>query len=200
MARSSNGASVVVGGLLAAALAVVGFFTFQAGAAQDKKGATHRSDPGGADASGDHKHRDHSGGSGRHGRHGATALPKRSGHGERVVYRLRNKRVWLVGSGGKVTRTYRVQPSQVSPQPGVYRVESRAPHVIGSDGVPVEHVVRFTVTRGATIGFSAAVGEAPATPDPARKSRKTGGIRETRKDGEAMWLFATTGTKVVVVP
>jgi hypothetical protein len=28
---------------------------------------------------------------------------------------------------------------------------------------------------------------------------KTGGIRESRTDGEAMWMFATIGQKVVVI-
>lgn len=213
MARSGGGgAGTVVAGLMAAALAVVGFFTFQASAAQHEQGATHRPDPGDAGkSSGDHEHgRGHSGGSGgtdgpgRHGRQDATALPDRSGHGQRVVYGLRGKRVWLVGSGGRVTRTYRVRPGNVSPRPGAYRVRSRSLRVTGSDGVPVEHVVRFAVTRGATIGFSAAVGGARSTPGTGGESgggsKKAGGVRESRKDGKAMWLFATTGTKVVVVP
>jgi hypothetical protein len=37
-----------------------------------------------------------------------------------------------------------------------------------------------------------------STPEPDPTTR-TGGIREARKDGKAMWQFAGIGTKVVVV-
>ena len=49
------------------------------------------------------------------------------------------------------------------------------------------------------VGFSAAVdgSTAPApAPDP---TVRTGGIREARADGDAMWTFATIGRTVVVV-
>jgi hypothetical protein len=36
-----------------------------------------------------------------------------------------------------------------------------------------------------------------ASPDP---TKKTGGVRMKRADGDAMWVFATIGSKVVVVP
>jgi hypothetical protein len=49
---------------------------------------------------------------------------------------------------------------------------------------------------GVVIGFSAAVTDPTAAPAP---SVRTGGIRESREDGEAMWTFATIGRKVVVV-
>lgn len=61
----------------------------------------------------------------------------------------------------------------------------------------MEHVVRFASVDGTAIGFSAAVdGSAPVL-DP---TERTGGIRETRADGAAMWKFATIGRTVVVVP
>ncbi|MFE2276131.1 hypothetical protein ACFXAE_02410 [Streptomyces sp. NPDC059454] len=125
-----------------------------------------------------------------------AALPARSGTGERVVYALGGDRVWLVGEGGEVRRTFGVSPSTVDPEPGTYRVTSRSAAVTGSDGVPIEHVVRFASVDGTAIGFSAAVdGSAPRL-DP---QERTGGIRETRADGAAMWGFATIGRKVVVV-
>ncbi|GAA2255682.1 hypothetical protein GCM10010415_15440 [Streptomyces atrovirens] len=125
-----------------------------------------------------------------------AALPARSGTGERVVYALDRDRVWLVEESGKVGRTYGVSPSTVDPEPGTYRVTSRSKAVTGSDGVPVEHVVRFASVEGTAIGFSAALdGSAPRL-DP---EQRTGGIRETRADGEAMWRFATIGQEVVVV-
>ncbi|GHH89825.1 hypothetical protein [Streptomyces capillispiralis] len=125
-----------------------------------------------------------------------TALPARSGRGTRVVYSLDDDRVWLVEADGTVRRTFGVSPSTVDPAPGTYRVTSRSGSVTGSDGVPVEHVVRFASVDGTVIGFSAAVdGSAPEL-DP---GERTGGIRETRADGAAMWRFATIGRKVVVI-
>ena len=121
-----------------------------------------------------------------------AALPARSGTGERVVYALGGDRVWLVEESGKVRRTFGVSPSTVDPDPGAYRVTSRSRAATGSD----EHVVRFASVEGTAIGFSAAVdGSAPRL-DP---EERTGGIRETREDGAAMWDFATIGQKVVVV-
>ena len=50
---------------------------------------------------------------------------------------------------------------------------------------------------GVAIGFSAAVGKPRSAAD---TDVRTGGIRESREDGEAMWEFATIGVKVVVIP
>lgn len=195
VARSSAGA--VVAGLTAAALAAVGFLAFQAQAAPDRPArATSSASPGktgekakdGKDAAG----------KGKTGQEKAAApVPAGSGTGQRVVYALGQKRVWLVGADGKATRTFEVTPSTAALKPGTYVVTSRAPQVVGSDGTPVEHVVRFHSLPGIVFGFSAAVdGSMPA---PAANAKKTGGIRETRPDGDAMWAFAVRGTKVVVV-
>lgn len=186
MARGSS-AGAVVTGLTAAALAVVGFFAYQANAAQDRlearsPGSSHAPTKEAAER--------------KEKKEKEITLPAFSGTGERVVYDLDRDRVWLMGANEEVERTFRVSPSSVDPKPGTYKVESRAPHVTGSDGVPVENVVRFATSQGTTIGFSAALdGSLPK----AEPGRKTGGIRERREDGEAMWLFATIGTKVVVV-
>ncbi|OEU85276.1 hypothetical protein DB35_00160 [Streptomyces abyssalis] len=185
MARGSS-AGAVVAALTAAALAVVGYFTYQASAAQDRAEAG-ASDSGG---SGELTERE------KEEKERETNLPAFSGAGKRVVYDLDRNRVWLMNPDQEVKRTFRVAPSSVDPEPGTYKVESRAPHVTGSDGVPVENVVRFATSQGTTIGFSAALDG--SLPD-ADQVRQTGGIRERRADGEAMWLFATIGTKVVVV-
>ncbi len=181
----SGSSSVVVAGLTAAALATVGFLGHQAAAnvppelrrpAAGATGAVREELP---DA------------------HRPAALPDPSGAGRRVVYSLKADRVWLVEESGKVRRTFGVSPSTVDPAPGSYRVTSRSKEVTGSDGVPIEHVVRFTGVDGTAIGFSAAKdGSAPVL-DP---GERTGGIRETRADGAAMWEFATVGRTVVVVP
>ncbi|MEU5209665.1 hypothetical protein [Streptomyces sp. NPDC020742] len=124
------------------------------------------------------------------------AVPDASGTGRRVVYSLGGKRVWLVGVDGRAVRTFTVAPSTVSPPLGSYPVVSRSVSVTGSDGIAIEHVVRFAAVNGVTVGFSAAVDG--SRPDPAT-GKKTGGIRESRDDGKAMWDFALQGTKVVVV-
>ncbi|MEV1044626.1 hypothetical protein [Streptomyces sp. NPDC049916] len=125
------------------------------------------------------------------------AVPAASGQGERVVYALKDRRVWLVGEDDKASRTFRVMPSPISPPPGSYRVSSRSGTVQGSDGVPIEHVVRFANVDEVAIGFSAAQDGSMVAPDP---GSKTGGVRMKRPDGDAMWTFATVGARVVVVP
>ncbi|WP_142215072.1 L,D-transpeptidase [Streptomyces sp. SLBN-118] len=176
-------------GLTAAALAVVGFLAYQASASAPDQfgGAATPSAVPSAQASG---------GAGQKPRN-PLALPAKSGKGMRVVYALGERRVWLVGRGGKPERTFAVMPSTVSPAPGVYTVTSRSGSVPGSDGVRIEHVVRFASVDHVAIGFSAAVDGSMASPDP---DKKTGGVRMKRADGDAMWTFAAIGSKVVVVP
>ncbi|UGY93154.1 hypothetical protein [Streptomyces gobiensis] len=192
MARSSAGAFVA--GLTAVALGVVGVLAYQASAAQDRAAeATTKKKPSAPASS------PAPGASGKPPK-SATALPAGSGTGQRVVYALAAQRVWLVddvNGKAKVIRTYKVTPSTVSPLPGTYTVTSRSAHITGSDGVPVENVVRFTQVGETVIGFSAALDGKKPKLDPAKQ---TGGIRESREDGEALWQFATINTKVVVVP
>jgi hypothetical protein len=129
----------------------------------------------------------------------AALLPPGSGTGTRVVYSLSDHRVWLVGLGDKVIRTFEVTPGNIAPAPGVYAVTSRSNAVTGSDGTPIEHVVRFTSVDGVAIGFSAAVRNA-APADSTTTTVRTGGIRESRADGDVMWTFATIGATVAVIP
>ncbi|MET7637532.1 hypothetical protein [Streptomyces sp. NPDC005438] len=189
MASESGGRpGVVVAALTATALAVVGFLALQANAAADRDHGDRR--PQGAPSS--------DGKSEKERPRKPAAVPADSGEGRRIVYSLKLQRVWLVGEGEKVTRTYRVTASAVSPKPGRYQVGTRSAHITGSDGVPVENVVRFATVEGVTIGFSAALNGSTAAPDP--DGPKTGGIRESRADGKALWAFASTGTPVYVVP
>ena len=184
--------SSIVTALTAAALVVVGVVGYQASASASDPLTQVRSD-------GSHAPKSPA----KHDRHkkkakspDAVAIPAGSGEGERVVYSLGAERVWLVGADGKARRTYEVAPSSVSPPVGSYSVTSRSVSVTGSDGVAVEHVVRFAGVDGVVIGFSAAVDGSMPDADP---RKKTGGIRESRDDGKAMWDFALHGTKVVVV-
>ncbi|MBT2411717.1 hypothetical protein J7I94_14265 [Streptomyces sp. ISL-12] len=190
-----SSSSAMVTGLTAAALAAIGFLAHQASVTVPAELGRPRASaspspgvsgvpgaPGASKAPRDKRH--------------PEALPTGSGKGERVVYSVDDDRVWLVGAGDRVQRTFRVTPSTVDPAPGTYTVTSRSNRVTGSDGIPVEHVVRFAGVDGVVIGFSAAVDGSTEKPAP---GVKTGGIRETRADGDAMWDFATIGQKVVVV-
>ncbi|MCA1220122.1 hypothetical protein [Streptomyces sp. 8L] len=185
MSRSSSG---IVAGLTAVALGAVGFLAYQASAnVPDTLGrpATPSASP------------SHVAQGPQHPREDPTALPAGSGQGARVVYALKAHRVWLVGDDGASTRTFTVRPSTVDPAAGSYTVTGRTESVIGSDGVPIEHVVLFAKTDGVVIGFSSAKDGSTAAPDPAKK---TGGVREKKADGDALWNFATLGSKVVVLP
>ncbi|MFD6416821.1 hypothetical protein [Streptomyces sp. NPDC060194] len=184
MASRSSG---IVAGLTAAALAVVGFLGWQASAnvpadlGKEQGGSSKESTAPKAPG----KKTD------------PKALPADSGTGQRVVYSLGQDRVWLVTETGDVSRTFEVTPGTVDPALGTTPVSSRSKSTTGSDGARIEHVVRFGGGSETPIGFSAAVDGSTPAPDP---DRETGGIRESRADGEAMWLFAGIGTDVVVVP
>jgi hypothetical protein len=180
----ASSSSTLVAGLTAAAVGTVGFLAYKASAnVPDTIGKPRVSaSPTASKAPRDRKN--------------PTALPAGSGEGERVVYSVDDDRVWLVEADGKVQRTFRVTPGTVDPVPGTYAVTSRSSAVIGTDGRPIEHVVRFTSVAGTVIGFSAAVDGSTPVPDPAVR---TGGIRESRADGHAMWLFATIGERIVVI-
>ncbi|MEU7554520.1 hypothetical protein AB0B01_19645 [Streptomyces sp. NPDC044571] len=185
MARSSSG---IVAGLTIAALAAVGFLGYQASATAPARPAK-AAPPSPAPAPNRPAPVPNQG--------KAVALPAESGTGARVVYSVGLKRVWLVGEAGQEPRSFPVMPSTAHPKPGTYLVNSRSNSVTGSDGVPIEHVVRFATADGVVVGFSARVDGQLPEPDPAKK---TGGIRMTRADGDAMWAFATINSKVVVVP
>ncbi|MEU0985625.1 L,D-transpeptidase [Streptomyces sp. NPDC005953] len=184
MARSSSG---LVAGLTAAALTAVCFLAYQASASAPDDLSKPRSPSALPSAENPQQQQ----------RKDPLALPVNSGSGLRVVYALSERRVWLVTAGNKVSTTFAVMPSPVNPPPGAYAVTSRSGQVDGSDGTAIEHVVRFANVNDVPIGFSAAVSGAMTAPDP---SKKTGGVRMKRADGDAMWRFATIGTKIIVVP
>ncbi|MFJ9540350.1 hypothetical protein ACIRPX_24195 [Streptomyces sp. NPDC101225] len=184
MPSSSSG---FVFGLTAAALAAVGLLGHQAQATLPAAlaGPRANSSPAGIASTAPR------------GKVSPDVPPPGSGVGERVVYSTGAHRVWLVGGRNEVTRSYPVTPGSVDPAPGVYRVTSRSNSVVGTDGIPIEHVVRFADVDGVAVGFSAAVGKSSGQADP---GVRTGGIRESREDGTALWEFATIGAQVAVIP
>ncbi|MFF7971657.1 hypothetical protein [Streptomyces sp. NPDC007905] len=183
MAGTSSG---VVAGLTAAAVGTVGFLAYQASATVPpglggRPGANASPSVAASKAPRD--------------RGNPGALPSGSGTGERVVYSVDDDRVWLVDASNRVQRGFGVHPGTVDPPVGTYWVTSRSNTATGTDGTPIEHVVRFTSVDGVAIGFSAAAGAGSDT----TTEVKTGGIRERREDGDAMWKFATVGVPVVVI-
>ncbi|MCX5397466.1 hypothetical protein [Streptomyces sp. NBC_00102] len=189
-AQVARGSSGIVAGLTAAAIAAVAFLAYQASAnAPDSVADVSVSASASASAKPSAK------------KPTPTVdpldLPANSGTGLRVVYGLKAKRVWLVGENPDTVKTFPVVPSTVSPEPGSYAVYSRTGTVTGSDGVPIEHVVRFAEVDDTVIGFSAAQDGSLPTPDP---TLKTGGVRMTRESADALWSFATVAVKVVVIP
>ncbi|MFJ8973176.1 MULTISPECIES: hypothetical protein [unclassified Streptomyces] len=186
----ARGSSGIVAGLTAAAVAAVAFLAYQASANAPASVASTPGEKPAASASAQPSAEPKP-------TVDPLAVPAASGKGERVVYALKDRRVWLVDEDDKAIRTFTVMPSPVSPPPGDHQVTSRSGTVQGSDGVPIEHVVRFANVDEVAIGFSAAQDGSMASPDP---TSKTGGVRMKRADGNAMWTFATVGAKVVVVP
>ncbi|MCJ1679437.1 hypothetical protein MTF65_19240 [Streptomyces sp. APSN-46.1] len=189
MARSSSG---IVAGLTVAALAAVGFLGYQASAsapAHPPKAAGQSASPAPSQPAAAAPQPGPAA--------EAVPVPEGSGTGHRVVYSVSLRRVWLVGEAGREPKSFAVMPSTVHPKPGSYMVGSRAGAGTGSDGVPIEHVVRFGTAEGVVLGFSARVDGSMPEPD---RSKKTGGIRMSRADGDAMWSFATINSKIVVVP
>ncbi|MEU3060106.1 hypothetical protein AB0P12_19580 [Streptomyces subrutilus] len=184
MARSSSG---IVAGLTAAAIVAVGFLGYQASATAPAAPVRAVAPPTPAPSPPAAKQDPAK----------PAPVPEGSGTGVRVVYSVGQKRVWLVGEATQPVKSFTVVPSTVHPKPGSYPVSSRSGAVTGSDGVPIEHVVRFASTDGVAVGFSARADGQTPEPDP---SKKTGGIRMTRADGDAMWAFATINSKIVVVP
>ncbi|MFE4450436.1 hypothetical protein [Streptomyces sp. NPDC056796] len=186
MARGSSG---IVAGLTAAAVAAVCFLAYQASAnAPDSVAVPTPGATATAKATPTEK---------PEATREPLAVPADSDTGARVVYALKDRRVWIVDEAEKALRTFAVMPSSVNPLPGVYGVTSRSGTIKGSDGVMIEHVVRFASVDDVSIGFSAAQDGSMKSPDP---TMRTGGVRMGRPDGDALWTFATIGAKVVVVP
>ncbi|MEV6208385.1 hypothetical protein [Kitasatospora sp. NPDC051914] len=182
------GPGVVVAGLTAGAVAVVALLAVQADGAQARAEAARaaaglpaEATPSAAPAP------------------SAPALPASSGTGYRIVYSVSEHRVWLVDprKTPQLQASFAVTPGSTEPPPGNYSVYSRSAAGKGTDRRQIEHVVRFAQQGDVVFGFGAAVDGSTAPPDP---GLRTGGIRSARADGQLLWDFAPTGTRVVVAP
>ncbi len=134
-----------------------------------------------------------------------TALPANSGTGKRVVFGATAQRVWLVGSDGKVARTYLVSGSKYDNLDlGTYHVNSRSRHATAyNSDETMSYMVRFALGRIAPIGFHSIPAHPDGTLAEARSSLGTpqsdGCIRQWITDARALWEFAPVGTTVVVL-
>ncbi|MEO9325999.1 L,D-transpeptidase [Nocardioides sp. C4-1] len=132
-------------------------------------------------------------------------VPADSGEGRRVVFSESEQRVWLVGSAGKVKRTYLVSGSLTDNlDPGTYQVYSRSENAIGiDDSGTMKWFVRFTQgPSGAAIGFHTIPvddGERVQTNADLGTPQSHGCIRQKTTDAKALWAFAPLGSTVVVV-
>jgi lipoprotein-anchoring transpeptidase ErfK/SrfK len=126
----------------------------------------------------------------------STALPANSGSGTRIVYSQSAKRVWLVEGGSTVERTMQVVPGTYSAPAGTYTVTGKSPGSVGGDGKTVLYVVKFDSAAATSVGFDAESGVTGLPPAP---TGRTGGIRMTQLDAQALYTFASVGTTVVVL-
>ena len=135
------------------------------------------------------------------------AVPADSGSGRRVVFDMSDQQVWLVArqSGKDVTlRTYPVSGSVTDNlDPGTYSVYSRSLNAWGvDDSGTMRYMVRFAHGTRAAIGFHDIPiddGAPVQTRAELGTPRSHGCIRQARPDARALWRFAPTGTRVVVV-
>jgi len=130
-------------------------------------------------------------------------LPSGSGSGRRIVFSEGLQRVWLVGAGGVVRRTYLVSGSaEDNLDPGTYAVYSRSEWATGiDDSGTMRLFVRFTEGENAAIGFHSIPelhGEPVQTVAQLGTPLSHGCIRQRLVDAEALWDFAPVGTQVVV--
>ncbi|HEX4788540.1 MAG TPA: L,D-transpeptidase [Actinospica sp.] len=185
--KSGRGATFSVLMMTLAALAAVGVLAAQAEATAPKVRATGTSASARAGGS--------KSGTGSTSSN-STALPANSGSGNRIVYSPSAHRVWLVQGSSTVERTMQVVPGTVSAPAGTYTVYGKSPGSVGGDGVTVLYVVKFDSGSSTSVGFDAESGVTGLPPAP---TGKTGGIRMTQLDAQALFTFASVGTTVVVL-
>jgi lipoprotein-anchoring transpeptidase ErfK/SrfK len=134
----------------------------------------------------------------------SVAIPANSGAGRRIVFSETAQRVWLVGAGGDVERTYLVSGSKFDNlNPGTYSVMSKARTATAFDySGSMEYFVRFATGFTAPIGFHTVPVDNAGRPEQTKQQLGTpqsaGCVRQWADDALALWNFAPVGTTVVV--
>lgn len=131
-------------------------------------------------------------------------LPANSGSGRRIVYSVKQQRVWWVESDGQVVAAYPVSGKADTPKRGTYHVFSKSLTTTSMNGkARMNHMVRFAWGRTAAIGFHSIPvdgrGRPLQTVAELGQYRSAGCVRQ--RNDHAAWLYkwAPVGTKVVVV-
>lgn len=133
--------------------------------------------------------------------------PPNSGSGRRIVYANQAQRVWLVEADGTVTDSYLVSGRKNTPRPGTYKVFSKSEKAQArKDGITMTHMVRFIRPKGEdlAIGFHGI----PQLPDgkPLQSQeelghyRSAGCVRQDNGSAKRLFVWASVGTTVVVLP
>ena len=179
MSRSSSG---FVAGLTAAALAAVGFLAYQASASAPDDLGKH---------AGKRLPLGHRAALPQGARRTRRRCPAQSGTGERVVYSVSEDRVWLVGGSGEAAA--HVQGHAEHGRPGARHLQGRLPLGLrhGTDGVAIEHVVRFATVGRDHDRLQRGGGRLDRRSRTRRRDRRH--PRVAGAHGNAMWEFATIG-------
>lgn len=135
-----------------------------------------------------------------------SALPARSGSGQRIVYDISGQRVWLVRADDSVARSYLVSGALDATKvaPGRYQVFSKSRNAVAFDyQETMQHMVRFAHGDRAAIGFHDIPrdhdGDPVQTRDQLGTPMSAGCIRQWPPDAIALWRFSEVGTPVVVL-
>jgi hypothetical protein len=126
------------------------------------------------------------------------------GSGRRIIYSNSGGRIWLIDDTGELYKTHQVSGRRGIPAAGRYRVYSMsryawAPH----DGITMEYMVRFA--RGEwPYGFHSIPvrpGDVPMQTPAQLGTRRSGGcVRQLWNDAQAVFEWATIGTRVIATP
>lgn len=134
----------------------------------------------------------------------AAALPADSGSGRRIVFSIKDQRVWLVDAKNTAFSTYLVSGSLThNLDPGKYAVFSKSRWAVGVDDSGVmQYFVRFAHGVNAAIGFHTIPtqnGKPLQSVSQLGTPESHGCIRQNLPDAIRLWDFAPVGTDVVVV-
>lgn len=137
-----------------------------------------------------------------------NSVPPKSGTGQRIVFSNSGNRVWLIDGNERIVRAFLVSGKKGVPNPGTYHVMSQSRWTQSKFVTPVikmEYMTRFAISpnKKNTIGFHAIPfreGVAMQTAAQLGTFQSGGCIRMTKENAIFIFNWATTGTKVVVLP
>jgi hypothetical protein len=132
-------------------------------------------------------------------------IPAGTGSGKRIVFDIRQQRVWLVDAHNQILRTYLGSGSRSDNlQAGHFEVYSRSRYALGYDyQETMQYMVRFDHGDSSPLGFHAipvdSSGRLVQTVKQLGTPLSAGCIRQAVPDAKALWRFAPIGTDVWIV-